>query len=203
MLNSLQGRGIHATYSPLGDAAPGINRFPPRDRQGRNGCQGAKDASFATPYIWPNSRCDRRNRPAGVEKLVQDEGSGYRSMPQGVAHLGPPMQRRLDGHRNGINISGFQSAYCQTAADGVSGEGTCMFNPGEPLLFDRGNQLAALHHAGGRVVEEIVDAEDIHAIQLLNSVRTCWMPAGSTDVPVMQCFTPRYSCNSCFNCRTS
>src|SRR5438034_5169507 len=63
---------------------------------------------------------------------------------------------------DGVNISAFDSAHFQTAADRNSRETGKMFHAAEALFFEGGDELPVAEKHGGCVGVIRVDAQDVH-----------------------------------------
>ncbi len=61
-----------------------------------------------------------------------------------------------------VQIGYLDFAFVQTKLNGIAGEGGVVFFSGEPFFLSGGDYFAIAHKAGGRVMVESGDTENIH-----------------------------------------
>ena len=93
---------------------------------------------------------------------MPDEGTSVKEVSQSVYCLGAPVLRRLDGNGDGVNVRGLEVAHVQASLDGLFRECPGVLVAREPLLLDHGRHAPVHQQAGGGIVKEIIETENVH-----------------------------------------
>jgi hypothetical protein len=106
----------------------------------------------------------------GVELLLQPERQAFEEKAVASRRIGKigledsiELEERLVVESDEVEGVGRDAALLETVIDGVLREAIVMFQPSEPLLLRGGHDLAVPDEAGGAIVIEGGDPEDVHA----------------------------------------
>src|SRR5437016_4265142 len=114
---------------------------------------------------WHRERFRQRNPDVAELAKVMDSVSEQVApwpLPDHKARLLKNVRSRIPADSDGVNISAFDSAHFQTAADRNSRETGKMLHAAEALFFQSRDELPVAEKYGGSVGVIRVDAQDVH-----------------------------------------